>query len=192
VRNQIRKAQKSQLRVEIAGSDRLPVFYQIFARNMRDLGTPVYGRRFFTEVLATFPSATRIFTVWLGDRPVAASIVYWHGSTFEVPWASSLSEFRHLCGNTLLYWEMISFAVREGFRTFDFGRATPGEGTYQFKRQWGAEPRELVWEYWQAGAASLPDLRPNNPRFAKAIQVWRRLPVPLTTFLGPHIVRNIP
>jgi FemAB-related protein (PEP-CTERM system-associated) len=193
VRNQVRKAQKSQLRVEITGpSERLHAFYGIFARNMRDLGTPVYGRGFFEEVAGCFPANTRIFSVWLGDRPVAASMVYWHGTICEVPWASSVSDFNHLCANTLLYWEMISFAIRQGFHTFDFGRSTPGEGTYHFKKQWGAEAHELVWEYWLAEEAHLPDLSPKNPRFETAIGLWRRLPVPLTVLLGPRIVRNIP
>jgi FemAB-related protein (PEP-CTERM system-associated) len=192
VRNQIRKAEKAALRVEISGDTRLPAFYQVFARNMRDLGTPVYGRRFFEEVLHAFPADTRIFTVWLGDRPVAASLVYCHGEICEVPWASSLREFNHLCTNTLLYWNMISFAIRQGCRTFDFGRSTPGEGTYHFKKQWGTEARELVWEYWTASKTDLPDLSPGNPRFGKAIELWRRLPVPMTVLLGPRIVRNIP
>jgi FemAB-related protein (PEP-CTERM system-associated) len=193
VRNQVRKAEKAQLRVAIAGHAELSDFYHVFARNMRDLGTPVYGRRFFEEVLGTFPANTRIFSVWHGDRPVAASIVYWHGETCEVPWASSLREFNHLCANTLLYWEMIAFAIREGCRTFDFGRSTPGEGTYHFKKQWGAESHPLVWEYWLSGKAmDLPDLSPKNARFEKAIELWRRLPVPLTVLLGPRIVRNIP
>jgi FemAB-related protein (PEP-CTERM system-associated) len=192
VRNQVRKAQKSGLRVEIAGKQQLPAFYRIFAHNMRDLGTPVYGRRFFEEVLTTFPTDTRIFSVWLGDRPVAASLTYAHDAICEVPWASSVNRFNHLCPNTLLYWEMISFAIRSGFRTFDFGRSTPGEGTYHFKKQWGAESQSLVWEYWMAQESSLPDLSPKNPRFEMAIEVWRRLPVPLTVLLGPRIVRNIP
>jgi FemAB-related protein (PEP-CTERM system-associated) len=192
VRNQVRKAEKAALRVEIAGAARLPAFYQVFARNMRDLGTPVYSRRFFEEMLRAFPANTRIIIVWLGDRPVAASLVYYHDQICEVPWASSLREFNHLCANTLLYWEMISFAIQQGCRTFDFGRSTPGEGTYLFKKQWGAEAHELVWEYWTAFKTDVPDLSPKNPRFGKAIELWRRLPIPVTVLLGPRIVRNIP
>jgi hypothetical protein len=38
----------------------------------------------------------------------------------------------------------------------------------------------------------MPDLSPANPRFDLAIRVWQRLPVGLTTVIGPLIVRNIP
>jgi hypothetical protein len=110
----------------------------------------------------------------------------------EVPWASSLREFNQHAPNMLLYWTMLRFAVDRGFRVFDFGRSTRNEGTFRFKCQWGAEPSDLVWEYWTAPGAPVPDVSPKNPRFNRAITVWQRLPVRLTTALGPHIVRNIP
>jgi serine/alanine adding enzyme len=159
---------------------------------MRDLGTPVYSIRFFREVVTTFPERSHVFLVRCAGRPVAASLVHWHGSVIEVPWASSIREFNPLCANVLLYWRMLQFAAERRFRTFDFGRSTPGEGTFQFKRQWGARPNELVWEYWSANARRFPDLSPHNPRFGLAIKAWQRLPVPVATALGPHIVRNIP
>jgi serine/alanine adding enzyme len=192
VRNQVRKAEKSGVTVEEGGVDRLDAFYRVFARNMRDLGTPVYGRRFFREVLATFPATTRVFVARVNGAPAAASIVTWHRDTIEVPWASAVREFNPLCVNVLLYWAMLRFAVARGVRTFDFGRSTPDEGTFHFKRQWGAGPTPLVWEYWDAPGHAVRDLSPKNPSFGLAIRLWQRLPVPVATALGPHIVRHIP
>jgi FemAB-related protein (PEP-CTERM system-associated) len=192
VRNQVRKAEKSGLQLADGGAELLDGFYTVFARNMRDLGTPVYGVRFFKEVLNSFPESTRVFVVTLGDQPIAASIVVWHRDTIEVPWASAIREFNPLCANVLLYWGMLRFANERGFRVFDFGRSTPGEGTFHFKRQWGAEPSELVWEYWSAAGQSVPDLSPHNPKFELAIRSWQRLPLRIATAVGPLIVRNIP
>jgi FemAB-related protein (PEP-CTERM system-associated) len=192
IRNQVRKAEKSGLTTTIGGPELLRPFYEVFARNMRDLGTPVYGIRFFEHVVSTFPAHTRVFCVFSGERPIAASIVYSHGNRIEVPWASSLREFNPQAPNMLLYWRMLQFAIEKGVQTFEFGRSTPGEGTYHFKRQWGAEPHELVWEYWTPAGMPLPDLSPRNPGFRRAIALWQHLPVPLTTLIGPAIVRNIP
>ncbi len=114
-----------------------------------------------------------------------ASIVYWHRSMIEVPWASALRESNPLCANVLLYWHMLKFAVERGFTVFDFGRSTPNEGTFHFKRQWGAEPLELVWEYWNAAGAPPPNLNPKNPKFDLAIRVWQRLPVGVATAARP-------
>lgn len=191
LRNQVRKAEKSALTARNGGRDLLQEFYQVFARNMRDLGTPVYGVNFFKEILSAFPNHSRVFVVSVEGRPVAASLVHWHGHQIEVPWASSLREFNPLCANVLLYWQMLRFAIDRGFRTFDFGRSTHGEGTYHFKKQWGAEPDALVWEYWMADGR-IPELNPKNPKFDLAIRAWRRLPLPIASALGPLVVRNIP
>ncbi len=102
LRNQVRKAEKSALECVSGGCELLSSFYEVFATNMRDLGTPVYSRRFFHEVLSVFPEHTRVFVVRLNGRPIAASIVHWHRDRIEVPWASSLREFNALCGNVLL------------------------------------------------------------------------------------------
>jgi serine/alanine adding enzyme len=192
LRNQVRKAEKSGLECVRGGVELLPTFYEVFARNMRDLGTPVYSQRFFREVLSVFPDETQVFVVRSSGRPIAASLVHWYGDRVEVPWASSLREFNPLCGNVFLYWDMLRFAVDRQFRVFDFGRSTPGEGTYQFKKQWGAEARELVWEYWMAPGKPVPQLNPKNPKFDLAIRTWQRLPLSVANVVGPLVVRNIP
>jgi FemAB-related protein (PEP-CTERM system-associated) len=192
VRNQVRKGEKSDLTIAIGGVELVAPFYEVFAHNMRDLGTPVYDRSFFHEVLTTFADSSRCFVVRHQGRPVAASIVCWHKRNIEVPWASALRSSNALSANVFLYWQMVRFAIEQACETFDFGRSTPNEGTFHYKKQWGAEPRELVWEYWTAPGAPLPNLNPTNPKFELAIRAWQCLPVPVATALGPHIVRNIP
>ena len=192
LRNQVRKAEKSGLKARFGGPELLDDFYEIFVRNMRDLGTPVYGRRFFERVLTIFPDTTRIIGVYLEGRVVAAGIASWYRDTLEVPWASSNKDFKNLCPNNLLYWEAIRFAIGKGFRTFDFGRSTPGEGTYKFKEQWGAQPHPLFWQYALRPGESLPELNPDNPKYALAIRAWQRLPLWITRLIGPIIVKNIP
>jgi CelD/BcsL family acetyltransferase involved in cellulose biosynthesis len=192
VRNQIRKAQKSGFTSAVGGVELAGEFYQVFARTMRDLGTPVYTPRLFEELLRALPDRAKVHVVRLGAEPVAASITIAWRDTVEVPWAASLKEHRSNCPNMLLYWDMLRTALTSGAATFDFGRSTPNEGTFDFKRQWGAEPRPMCWEYWLPPGQSLPDQSPDNPKFAAAVAVWQRLPLPLTKMLGPHIVKGIP
>ena len=192
VRNQIRKAQKSELVSEHGGSELLTAFYDVFARNMRDLGTPVYGRRFFEEILKTFPERTRVHVVRLKGAPVAAGITFQGGSTVEVPWASSIRDYNSLCPNHLLYWGVIERAVETGAAVLDFGRSTPNEGTYKFKEQWGAQPVVLHWEYPSLKGERLPNASPTNPKFQLAVRMWKKLPLSIATRVGPSIVRTIP
>lgn len=192
VRNQIRKADKNGLQAVMGHVELLDGFYEVFCRNMRDLGTPVYGRNFFHNVLEEFPESTKILSITHDGRTIASALLTWYKDTLEVPWASSNRDFRTLCPNNLLYWEAIRFAISTGAKRFDFGRSTPGEGTYKFKQQWGAKPVPLYWQYLLREGDPLPEVNPKNPRYRLAIQTWQRLPLMITNLLGPHIVRCIP
>ncbi|WP_447977180.1 FemAB family XrtA/PEP-CTERM system-associated protein [Candidatus Nitrospira bockiana] len=191
LRNQVRKAELAGLSVTIGGASEVGAFYEVFARNMRDLGTPVYPRRLFETVVQTFPDAFRVCTVRHGRQVVAAALALAHRGTLEVPWAASRRDALSRCPNQRLYWELIQHAIKAGYTRFDFGRSTPGSGPYKFKQQWGAEEVPLYWEYWTADGV-LPDLQPHNPRYALAVRLWKRLPLALANRLGPAIVRNIP
>lgn len=191
VRNQVRKAEKSGFETESGGTELGGEFYGVFARNMRDLGTPVYSRRLFDEVLSAVPG-TRAHVVRLDGKPVAAGITIGYRGSIENPWASSLRELRPLNPNMLLYWTMLQEAVAAGYKTFDFGRSTPNEGTYHFKKQWGAVESPFFWEYLLLGAAALPDHSPKSARFSLAVRAWQRLPVSVASAIGPRIVRGIP
>jgi FemAB-related protein (PEP-CTERM system-associated) len=192
VRNQVRKAEKNALTCEIGGQTLVDDFYPVFASNMRDLGTPVYSKRFFAEVLSVFPDAAKVFVVRKDRRPIAAGIGYVYRDRFEMPWASSLRALHEFCPNNLLYWTAIRHAAVTGCKIFDFGRSTPNEGTYHFKAQWGAVAQPLCWEYCLIGHASIPDQSPKNAKYALAIRMWKRLPVSIASVLGPPIVRGIP
>ena len=192
VRNQVRKAEGSGLTTRVGGLGLLDQFYEVFSRNMRDLGTPVYAARFFREILTTFNDRAHVVIVESGSATAAAAIVLAHRGTLEVPWASSRREFLAQCPNILLYWRIIQHGIEHGMTTLDFGRSTPNEGTFRFKRQWGAEPQPLFWEYRLVGGNAPNDLSPKNPKFGSAIAVWKRLPLAVTNRIGPHIVRSIP
>jgi serine/alanine adding enzyme len=191
-RNQVRKAEKLGLTAVRGGAELLPDFYRVFTRNMRDLGTPVYGPELFSHVLQTFPGRARLIVVRLNQAPIAAGFTYRTRGMTEIPWASSIRDFNNMCPNHLLYWHAIAAAVEEGSEIFDFGRSTPNEGTFKFKEQWGAKPVALHWEYLLASAQQLPDVSPRNPKFRLLIEAWKRLPLWLANAVGPGLARNIP
>jgi FemAB-related protein (PEP-CTERM system-associated) len=192
VRNQVRKAQKDGLTSEIGDTALIDDFYGVFARNMRDLGTPVYSKRLFSETLRLFQDDAHVYVVHSAGIPVAAAIAIRHRDTVIVPWASSLRQYRQQCPNMLLYWTMLDHAITCKARVFDFGRSSRDAGTHHFKLQWGAQETPLHWEYVLLTRTTAPDQSPHNPKFAAAISAWQRLPLWLTNSAGPLIVRNIP
>lgn len=191
VRNQVRKAEKSDLQVQIGGPELAGDFYAVFAANMRDLGVPIHSCRFYQDVLEQVEGA-RAFIVRHGTRPIAAGITLKHRGRVENPWASSLVSFRPMCPNMLLYWAMLKTAIADDATVFDFGRSTRDSSTYRFKKQWGALAEPLVWEYVLGRGASFPDHSTSNPKFAAAVAVWRRLPHPLVRLISPPIARSLP
>jgi serine/alanine adding enzyme len=191
VRNQVRKGQKGDLVVAWGGVERLGEFYDVFSRNMRDLGTPVYGRGLFAAALRQFPDDAELCVVGAGGRPVAAALLLHGRGVTEVPSASSLRSHNPTCANMLLYWHLLERAVLRGQASFDFGRSSPDSSTYRFKAQWGAHPEPAAWQY-HVRAGGIAEMRPENPRYRRLIRLWQRLPVPLTRWIGPPIVRGIP
>lgn len=192
VRAQIKRPVREGAECASGAKELLDEFYVVFARNMRDLGTPVYPKRFFAAILETFPSQSRVFVVRLAKAPVAAGLVIGHGDALEIPWASSLREANALSVNMLLYWKALEYACEQGYSKFDFGRCTPDSGTYRFKKQWGAQPVQLYWHYWMRDGGEPPLLNHSNPKYRLAVAAWQRLPLPIANFLGPHLVRNLP
>jgi serine/alanine adding enzyme len=191
VRNQIRKGEKSNFAVRWGGAELLEDFYSVVSRNMRDLGTPVYSHRLFESILTVFPGAAELCVVADGHKPIAAALLLHGPGVTEVPTASSLREYNPSNANMLMYRHLLDRAVGRGQAIFDFGRSTTDGPTFKFKKQWGAEPHPAVWQYY-VRCGQVGEMRPDNPRYQQAIRVWQRLPVRLTQWVGPGIVRGIP
>jgi FemAB-related protein (PEP-CTERM system-associated) len=192
VRNQVRKAEKSGLSAELGGGELLDDFFRIYAHNMRDLGSPSHHRRFFAAVLDAFPAETTLFVVRKDQAVIGAAWSLANGEILELPWASSLKRYNPLCVNHLLYWTILQHACRRRYQMFHFGRSTRDSGTFHFKKQWGAEPVPLFWYYLSAGGAAPAAAMSPDESFGWGTRLWQRLPVWLTTRLGPRLIAGIP
>ena len=193
VRAQVKKARVNNFTAHIGGEELLDDFYTVFAINMRDLGTPVYAKSFFREVLRIETGKKHLVVLKNeNSEPISVALLLGSGSRMEVPWASTLRRYNSTNANMLLYWNMLEFACQQQYTIFDFGRSSVGASTHKFKRQWGAKPVQLYWHYWLARGGELPQLNPNNPKYKLVIWLWQKLPVWLTKFIGPHIVKYLP
>jgi serine/alanine adding enzyme len=193
LRRKIRRARKEGMYLTFGGEEELENFYRVFSTKMRDLGTPVYSKVFFKNILKAFPGSTWICTVYSKDgQAVASGFLVGFKDRLEIPWVSSLKDYDRYYTNLLLYWSSLRFACEKGYRIFDFGRSTPEEGTYKFKEQWGADSVQLYWHYWMRNNGPLPELNPRNPKYQVAIKMWKKLPLWVTRIIGPKIVKNLP
>lgn len=188
VRSQVRRPQKAGMTTSF-GPAELSAFYDVWSRNMRDLGTPVLPRRFFQAIARTFPDHFIVGCVYRDGVPVAAGAGFLFRDEFEITWASALREHNRDAPNMLLYWAFMEHTIARGAKVFNFGRCTPGEGTHKFKLQWGGRTVPLAWIVRPEPVAE--DSGPGQAvRLASA--VWQRIPVGVTNAIGPIVARQLP
>jgi len=192
IRNRVRKAEKSDLVTTNGGQELLGEFYQLWTIRMRQLGTPCYSESFFRNIIETFPEYSRIFVVRLGTLTVGASLNYSFNGLAQCRWAATRIEFNRMGAGTLLYWSAISHYCLAGYRLFDFGRSTVDSSQYEFKRRWGTKPIQLYYQYWMQPDHRLSVVTPDNPRYAKKVALWKKLPLWVTRAVGPQIARSLP
>jgi FemAB-related protein (PEP-CTERM system-associated) len=190
-RYMIRKAEKHGLRIQL-GTEQLAAFYNLFAQSMQRLGTPVFPRSLFSNLLREFPDHTQLLLVYKGSEPLTGVLSFFFRDTILPYFAGASPEANHLAANNFMYWELMKWAIQHGFRTFDFGRSKKGTGSFAFKSQWNMKPEQLDYQVYLVRRKTVPNFSPLNPRFERAIRIWRKLPLPVTNWLGPHVVRLFP
>lgn len=190
LRSQIRRPMKEGMEVRL-GPDQRDAFYAVFARNMRDLGTPVLPRRLFDEIARVFAQEVVFSAVYFRGQPVAAGCGFMWGREFELTWASSLREHKQRAPNMLLYWGLMQHMISQGLGVFNFGRCTPNGGTHRFKLQWGGETVPLSWLQWSSTGTAAPPT-PAGALFQLATRVWSRMPLAMANTIGPMLARSLP
>lgn len=191
LRSQIVKAERNGLVFRWADQDGLDAFYTVLSRNMRDLGSPVHGMNWFESVIDQYGEMAKIGLVYRGSKVVGSGLILCGSKTVAIPWASTLREYNSLNPNMLLYWNLIKFSVENNYREFDFGRSTPGEGTYRFKKQWGATERDLYTHSFNHKSNREKSTAPIIQGRKKLAAIWSKLPLPVANVLGPMVRKYI-
>lgn len=165
--------------------------HTIYAESVRNLGTPVFGRRYFEILKEVFGDAIDVVTVYDGDRAVAAVLNFYDRGEVLPYYGGGTAHARSVAGNDFMYWEVLRRAAIRGCTMFDFGRSKVGTGAFSFKKNWGFLPQPLFHRFKLAPGTSIPDHNPLNPKYRLFIAGWKRLPLPVANRLGPVIVRGV-
>jgi FemAB-related protein (PEP-CTERM system-associated) len=190
-RYMIRKGQKNGLQA-IRDNTQLELFYEIYCRSFHHLGTPVFPRRLFHNFLEEFGRQCELLTVWQGAKALASVLSFRFRDWILPYFGGSLLEGRPVAANNFMYWEVMKQAMAEGVRFFDFGRSKLGSGAYDFKTQWNMQERPLPYQFYLVKRNTMPNFSPANPKFKKAIEIWRAMPFALTKMIGPSVVKLFP
>jgi len=167
------------------------LLHRIYAESVRNLGTPVFSRRYFRILAETFRDDMDVVTIRDGATPVAAVLnFYWRDEVLPY-YGGGTAAARACHANDFMYWEVMRRAAARGCTLFDFGRSKTGTGAFAFKKNWGFLPAPLRYRFRLAPGAVIPDHNPLNPKYRLFIAAWKKLPLPLANALGPLIVRGL-
>ncbi len=167
-------------------------FYEVYARSVHRLGTPVFSRKLFARLLRAFPTQCRIFGVRKEGRPIAGVLCFYFKDSVLPYYGGALSEFYKDSPNNFMYWNLIVQSCQEGYRSFDFGRSKRGTGSFHFKSSWAMQVTSLPYRYQLVRAKEIPHLSPVDHRFHLPVALWKRLPFAWTKILGPRVIQWIP
>ena len=191
-RAELRKAlANSALRVEVGRDERfLRAHYDVYAQSVRNLGTPVFPRRLFREVLAAFGEDADILIVYEDDRPVSGVLTLYHRGRVMPFWGGGVADARRLRSNELMYYRLMGHGRARGMRLFDFGRSKTGSGQAAWKKSFGFDPVPLAYHSWSA-TGERRDINPNSAQYQRRVEMWKKLPLTIANLLGPLISRGL-
>jgi FemAB-related protein (PEP-CTERM system-associated) len=182
-RAEVRRAMGFGLEVSV-GRD-LDAHYRVYSESVRNLGTPVFPRALFRAVLDELDAD--ILTVSRDGKPLASVLSLYLGGTVYPYWGGGTHGARGARANELMYYALMCNARARGCTRFDFGRSKAGTGAFAFKKNWGFEPKPLVYPY----KGPLRETNPLSPRYRLQVAAWKKLPLPVANILGPVLARGL-
>jgi FemAB-related protein (PEP-CTERM system-associated) len=185
VRKGLQRGLQSEIDVDVSR------MYPLYAESVRNLGTPVLGRRYFECLKSVFSRESEVLTVVADRKPISSVLSFFFRDEVLPYYGGGGEAARDYAANDFMYWEVMRRACEAGLGVFDFGRSKVGTGSFAFKRHWGFEPQPLYYEHHLKTLTEVPAINPLNPKYAMMIALWRRLPLPVANLLGPFIAREL-
>ncbi|TCO83179.1 FemAB-related protein (PEP-CTERM system-associated) [Plasticicumulans lactativorans] len=165
--------------------------FDAYSESVRNLGTPVFPKRYFGILKDVFGDDCEVLTVTRDGATVASVMSFYFRDEVLPYYGGGKASARDVKGNDFMYWDLLRRAGERGCRVFDYGRSKVGTGSFSFKKNWGFEPEPLYYEFYLVRATHLPDVNPLNPKYRLFIAAWQKLPLWLSRRLGPLIARSL-
>ncbi|WFP50717.1 FemAB family PEP-CTERM system-associated protein [Methylomonas sp. EFPC3] len=195
--NAIPRKQRAMVRAGIKGGlvsiidDNVDRFYAAYSESVRNLGTPVFSKNYFRILKEVFGNRCEVLTVEHEGRLIASVMNFYFKDEVLPYYGGGVEAARDLKGNDFMYWEVMRRAVERGCKIFDYGRSKIGTGSFRFKKHWGFEPEPLFYEIDLVTAKQIPEINPLNPKYQLFIAAWKKLPLPVSQWIGPWLAKDL-
>lgn len=165
--------------------------HRVYGESVRNLGSPVFPKHYFQALMAEFGDQAEILTVLDRGSPVASVLSFFFRDEVLPYYGGGTTSARSSGANDFMYWQVMRRAGERGCHLFDFGRSKMGTGAYAFKKNWGFTPEPLIYEFKLRNGNLLPDTSSMNPKLQRFVEAWKRLPLSVTNFVGPRLIRGL-
>ncbi len=167
-------------------------FEHLYSSNLRRLGTPAFPPRYFAALLRNFKGSIDIREILLEGKLVAAALNFYFRDQVLPYYGAADERYNREAPSTFMYYDLMRWGSKNGFKTFDFGRSKIESGSGHFKSHWGLTERPLPYEMLLLKGQTPPNNTPTNPIYRVPIRVWRSLPLPMTRAIGPQVLKFFP
>lgn len=186
----IRHSLKNELTADV--TSKIDEFYDILSVSYRNLGTPIFSKRYFKALMTTFSDSADIYLIKDASDDISSAVMNFYFKDQVLPYyGGGTAAARALKSADFMYYQVMCDSAERGAKWFDFGRSKNDSGPYKYKKNWGMEPQPLYYYYHLVKAESLPNLSPNNPKYKMFISLWQKLPLRLSQFLGPFLSKYL-
>ncbi len=185
----VRHSLKNELTVDV--NKDINDFYHIYSTSVRNLGTPVFSKKYMQNILTEFPDCSDILAVSHNGKTISSVMNFYYKDQVLPYYGGGTVEARHLKSNDHMYYKLMCHAFDRGCKLFDFGRSKNDSGPYKYKKTWGMEPQPIFHYYHLVKATELPNLSPNNPKYALFIKLWQKLPLKVSQIIGPFLSKYL-
>jgi len=184
LRRKINKAANSGFELQIGGKELIPLFYDIYAQKMHQLGSPAYGKDFFEMLMETYRfGETKVFLVMESGKTIGASFSLSYMGFYESSWFATNEIAYKKYVSDYLHWQMMQYAISQGATTYSFGRSTPQGSVHIYKNHWPVTDIP-IYQYEQGRR-----LHAKNHSWIPI--VWKHIPYFITRPVDPLLVKHI-
>jgi len=191
MRRAIKKAENEGLEVDLEYDD-YDYFLQWYERDMRRMGTPSPGKKWYLNLINAFPEYHSIGRIHKEGKNISLFLIRRYAGTVSEVIGNDLPKYRHLNPNQLLEWSLILDGIQKGYHCYDFGRSIKESGSYFFKLGWGAVPIQLHYQFYLPQGGKIPDISQTSRKRKMFAVLWKCMPLAISSRLGPVIRRIYP
>ena len=157
---------------------------------MKELGTPPFPKILYKEIIENFSERAKIILVEKQKHACSSSLIIKVSKTEMYTYVISTPRlYKSGRSSHLIYMQAAKEAQNLGCSVINFGRSIDGSGPAFFKSRYGLEIIPLLmyspYDNWTV-------TNPENSILRHAVNIWKKLPIPLAriggTLLAKHII----